>query len=213
MELDPCFGEKLSMNFPKTPSIKSEMVPSSVVSPPPPPPSHYTTFLYQNHHFKKHHPLNNHPGFATRVPSSSSMISMIPTPSYQRDFVDARNPMTFEPNMELPTMHGRLNSSKGIWDLSNDKNNLFQSQVGVGPTLSAPSLLYGDGAIKPKLQGGDSSCTHGRIGNKPRVNDRGRIQMNSEIQHKDPNKIKGQWTTNEDRYMNFFFFTTMNISN
>lgn len=116
----------------------------------------------------------------------------------------------------MEDIHGRLNTSKGIWDLST--KNIFQygetSQPWVSPSLS-PSLAYDahqSVSVNPELQG-DLSRNVG-IGNKSQENDqrfvlsgqkrRKRIQNNNEIQHKDPNQIKGQWTSNEDRYIKSF---------
>jgi len=190
------------------------MVPSQLGSNISPPPSHYTTYLYQNHS-----------SFSAMVPSPINPFPLIPTHRYkatqtngsQREFISARNPMIFAPNHnKLEDIHGRLNTSKGIWDLST--KNLFQygetSQPRVSPFLS-PSLAYDahrSVSVNPELQG-DLSCNDG-IGNKSRENYHGfvlsaqkrlkRIQKNNEIQHKDLNQIKGQWTSNEDRYIKSF---------
>ncbi|GAU13088.1 hypothetical protein TSUD_173880 [Trifolium subterraneum] len=141
------------------------------------------------------------------VPSSINSFSMIPTPSFnaiddngsQREIFNGQNPMTFAPNNDkMEVMHGRLNTSKGIWGLLN--NNLFQygetSQSWASSSLSVKSELQGD------LSG---------IGNNSRDSDQEfalseqkrqkRIHNNSEVQLRDPNIIKGQWTANEDRIL------------
>jgi hypothetical protein len=210
MESDLSFTE----NFPKNPCVKSEiptmvpLQPSLTISPLL---SHSTTFLYKNNcnQFKEHrlNGANHHSSFATMVPSSTNPFSMIPTPSFdivddngsQSDIFNGGNPMIFAPNNnKMEVMHGRLNTSKGIWG---SKNNLFQygetSQSRASPSLS----------VKPKLQG-DLFGTGG-IGNNSQESDQEfvlseqkrqkRIQNNSEIQLRDPNIIKGQWTANEDR--------------
>jgi hypothetical protein len=218
MELDRSFTE----NFPKNPCVKSEiptmapLQPSLTVSPLP---SHYTTFLYKNNRnqFKERrlNGTNHHSSFDTMVPSSINPFSMMPTPSFnavddnglQSEIFNGENPMTFAPNNnEMEVMHGRLNTSKGIWDLA--KNNLFQydetSQSRASPFPS----------VKPELQGDLSGI--GGIGNNSRDSDpefvlseqkrQKRIQNNNEIQLRNPNIIKGQWTANEDRLFIYNFF-------
>ena len=232
-ESDPSFAEKipyLSRDFPKNPYAKSKisiMVHSQLGSNISPPPSHYTTYLYQSQCNQLKEDLlneaNHHSSFSAMVSSPISPFPLIPTHRYkathtngsQREFISARNPMVFSPNHnKLEDIHGHLNTSKGIWDLST--KNIFQygetSQV--SPSLS-PSLAYDAHqfmSVNPELQG-DLSCNDG-IGNKSQENDqrfvlsdqkrRKRIQNNNEIQHKDPNQIKGQWTSNEDRYIKSF---------
>ncbi|GAU13125.1 hypothetical protein TSUD_174250 [Trifolium subterraneum] len=142
-------------------------------------------------------------------PSPIGPITMIPNPSYeathnnesQRESTGAENPMMFAPNYnKMEAMYGRLNTSKGVWDLS--KKHLFQygetSQSRVDPSL--PPL------VKPEHLADLSS--DGGIKNKPRKTDQGlvfsdqkrqkRRKKNCKIQHKDPNTIKGQWTANEN---------------
>nr|QSD99590.1 MYB family transcription factor [Melilotus albus] len=166
MELDQGFAEKS-----KIPTMAPSQLGSSLS-----PPSHYPTYLYQNqfNQFKEHllNEANHHSSFSTVIPSSISPIPMIPTSSYkaahtnefQREFTSSRNPMIFAPNYsKMEVMHGRLNTGKGIWDLST--KNIFQ---------------YGETS-------------------QPRRHKR--IQKNGEIQHEDPNIIKGQWTANEDRIL------------
>nr|QSD99587.1 MYB family transcription factor [Melilotus albus] len=232
MELDPNFAEKFpyfSRDFPKKPCIKSKiptMVPSQLRSTISPPPSHYTTYLCQNpcNQFKEH-PLNgsdHQSRFCTMVPSSRDSIYVNPTPSYmishnngsQRELLSARNPMIFAPTSnKIESTNGRLNTSKGIWDLS--KKNIFEygetSQHQVSPALSPLPVYdtYLSLSVKPEIEGDLSS--NGCIGNIPRENDQGhvpsvrmrheRIQKNNEIQNKDLNIIKGQWTANEDRIL------------
>jgi len=234
MELDPNYAKEIPYlhgDFPKKLCVKSE-IPKVILSQPcttlSPPPSHYTTYLYKNHHnqFKEHalNRSNNQSSFPAMIPSSRDPISMITTPSYndthnngsQREFLIARNPMIFAPNNnKIEAMHGCLNTREGIWDLS--KKNIFQygetSQSRVSHNLS-PSLVYDakpSVSINPKLEG--DIFFYGGIGNEPQENDgpvltgqrrHKRIQNNSEIQHKDLNIIKGQWTTDEDRYIKSF---------
>ncbi|RHN45263.1 putative transcription factor MYB-HB-like family [Medicago truncatula] len=231
MELDPSCAEKipyLHRDFPKDLRVKPEIpkvIPSQPCSTLSPPPSHYTTYLYQNHRnqFKEHalNRSNNQSSFPTMIPSFRDPISMIPMPSYndahnngsQREFLSARNPMIFTSNNnKIEAMHGCLHTGEGIWDLS--KKNIFRygetSQSMVSPDLS-PSLVYDahrSVSIKPKLQG--DTFFYGGLRNEPQENDgpvltgqrrQKRIQNNSEIQHKDLNIIKGQWTTDEDRIL------------
>ncbi|CAJ2669715.1 unnamed protein product [Trifolium pratense] len=230
MKLDLSFEEKISYlfgDYPKYSSMKvdiSTIISSQLNSPFSYSPSHCTTFLYQNYcnPFKNHHlkGSNHHSNFSTVFPSSIGPITMIPTPSYkathnngsQRKSIGAQNPMMFESNNnKMKTMHGRLNTSKGVWDLS--KKNIFQygetSQPRVSQSLP-PSLVYDADpslSIKRKHQGDLSS--NGGIEYKPQKNDPGLVlsdqkrqkmsQKNSEIRHKDSNTIKGQWTANENR--------------
>lgn len=233
MESDPRFARKfpyLSRDFPKNPSVKSEiptlvpLQPSSTLSPSP---SHFNTFMYQNPYTQSkehaHKETRYHSSFSKMVPSSFSSFPMIPTPSYKNastnvfkeKIFDGQNPMTFAPNNnKREVMHGRLNTSNGIWDLS--KKNLFRHgetcQHGVSPSFS-PSLVYDANpsiAIKSDFQG-DLSFIDG-IGNKSPVNDqevvlsdkkqRKRVHKNVETQHRDLNITKGQWSENEDRLSN-----------
>ncbi|RHN45260.1 putative transcription factor MYB-HB-like family [Medicago truncatula] len=231
MELDPGCAEKipcLHWNFPKDLCVKPEIpkvIPSQPCSTLSPPPSHYTTYLYQNHRnqFKEHalNRSNNQSSFPTMIPSSRHPISGISMASYndahnngsQREFLSTQNPMIFTPNNnKIEAMHGCLNTREGIWDLS--KKNIFRygetSQPRVSPDLS-PSLVYDahpSVSIKPKLQG--DIFFYGGFGNEPQENNgpvltsqrlQKRIQNNIEIQHKDLNIIKGQWTTDEDRIL------------
>ncbi|XP_045797872.1 transcription factor MYB64-like [Trifolium pratense] len=228
MELDLSFENKIPClfgDYPKYSSMKLDIptiVSSKFNSPFSYSPSHCTTFLNQNYcnPFKEHHlkGSNHHSSFPTVVPSSIGPITMIPTPSYKathnngshRESTGAQNPMMFESNNnKMKTMHGRLNTSKGVWDLS--KKNIFQygetSQPQVSQSLP-PSLVYDadpSPSIKRKHQGDLSS--NGEIENKPQENDLGLVlsdqkrqnmsQKNSEIRHKDPDTIKGQWTADE----------------
>jgi hypothetical protein len=232
MELDPSFEEKISYlfgDYPKNSSIKLD-IPTNVPSELNLTFSHCNTFLYQNYcnPFKEHHlkGSNHHSSFSTVIPSSVDPITMIPTPSYkamhnngsQRESTSsAQNPIMFAPNNnKMKVMYGRLNTSKGVWDLS--KKNLFQYgetlQPQADPSLppsqfydAHPSLL-----VKSRHQGDLSS--EGGIEKKRQENDEGlvlsdqkrkkRSQKNSKIQHKDPNTIKGQWTADENRYIKSF---------
>ncbi|WJX75866.1 hypothetical protein P8452_59353 [Trifolium repens] len=184
--------------------------PSLTVSPLP---SHCTTFLYKNNfnQFKEHrlNGANHHSSFDTMVPSSINPFSMMPTPSFnavddnglQSEIFNGENPMTFAPNNnKMEGMHCRLNTSKGIWDLA--KNNLFQYDE-TSQSRASPF------PVKPELQGNISGI--GGIGNNSRDSDpefvlseqkrQKRIQKNSEIQLRNSNLIKGQWTANEDRIL------------
>nr|QSD99572.1 MYB family transcription factor [Melilotus albus] len=192
----------------------------------PPLSSNYTSYLHQNHcnQFKDHllNEANNYSSFSTALPSSINRLSMISTPSYkaahtngsQIEFPTSRNSMIFTPNdNKLEDMLGRLNTGKGIWDMSQKK--IFQygetSQPQVSPSIS-PSLGYDEHlslSVKHKIQG-NISC-NGGIGSKPQENYQGlilsdqkrrkMIKRNCEIQEKDSNIIKGQWTTSEDRIL------------
>ncbi|XP_058739451.1 transcription factor MYB118-like [Vicia villosa] len=195
MESDPRFARKFSYfsrDFPQNPSVKSEiptlvpLQPSSTLSPSP---SHF-----------------------------NSSFPMIPTPSYknastnvlQEKIFDGKNPMTFAPNSnKREVMHGRLNTSNGIWDLS--KKNIFRHgetcQHGVSSSLvndANPSIAFmSDFQEDPSFIGG--------IGNKSPVNDREvvlsdkkqrkRVHKNVETHHRDLNITKGQWSENEDRIL------------
>ncbi|XP_050914522.1 uncharacterized protein LOC127129356 isoform X2 [Lathyrus oleraceus] len=230
MKSDPRFARKfsyLSRDFLKNPSVKSEiptvvpLQPSSTFSPSP---SHFNTFLYQNHYTQfeeqAHKETRYDSSFSDMVPSSVSSFSMVSTPMYKKASTngfhekkfDWQNPMAYAPNNnKKKVMHGRLNTSDGIWDLS--RKNLFQhgetSQHQAGPSFS-PSLVYDENpsiAIKSNLQGDISFI--GGIENKSLENDhelvhsdkkrRRRVHKNVETQHRDLNIIKGQWTENEDR--------------
>ncbi|CAJ2669709.1 unnamed protein product [Trifolium pratense] len=228
MELDLSFEKKIPClfgDYPKYSSMKLDIpsiVSSKFNSPFSYSPSHCTTFLNQNYcnPFKEHHLTgsNHHSSFPTVFPSSIGPITMIPTPSYKathnngshRESTGAQNPMMFESNNnKMKTMHDRLNTSKGVWDLS--KKNIFQygetSQPQVSQSLPASPVYDADPSpsIKRKHQGDLSS--NGEIENKPQENDPGLVlsdqkrqtmsQKNSEIRHKDPNTIKGQWTADE----------------
>ncbi|CAI8612306.1 unnamed protein product [Vicia faba] len=199
MESDPRFARKfdyLSRDFPRNPSIKSEIPtlvplhPSSTLSHSL---SHFNTFMYQNAHKE------------TRY---TPLYKNASTNGFQEKNIDAHNPMTFAPNNnKKEVMHGRLNSSNGIWDLS--KQNLFRH--GVSPSFS-PSLVYD---VNPSIgvrsnPQGDLSFIGG-MGNKSLHNDqelllsdkkqRRRVYKNVETQHTHLNIIKGQWTENEDRIL------------
>ncbi|CAK8541236.1 unnamed protein product [Lathyrus sativus] len=206
MESDPRFARKfsyLSRDFLKNPSVKSEistvipLQPSSTFSPSP---SHFNTFLYQNHYAQFEEQAHKETNASTN--------------GFQENIFDGQNPMTFAPNnTKKEVMHGRLNTSNGIWDLS--RKNLFRhgetSQHQVRPSFS-PSLVYDANpsiAVKSNLRGDLPFI--GRIGNKSLDNDQElvpsdkkrhkRVHKNVETQQRDLNIIKGQWSDNEDRIL------------
>ncbi|KAK2413736.1 transcription factor MYB98 [Trifolium repens] len=91
---------------------------------------------------------------------------MIPTPSYkaahnngsQRESMSAQNPMMYAPNNnKMEPVHGRLNTSKGVWDLS--QKNLFkygetsQPQVDLSLPLSPVYDAQPSMSVKPEHQG------------------------------------------------------------
>jgi hypothetical protein len=110
-------------------------------------------------------------------------------------------------------VHGRLNTSKGVWDLS--QKNLFkygetsQPQVDLSLPLSPVYDAQPSMSVKPEHQG-DLSFD-GEIENKRQKNDQGldlsdqkrhkRSQRNRKNQRKDPYTIKGRWKATENRYI------------
>nr|QSD99564.1 MYB family transcription factor [Melilotus albus] len=226
MELDPNFSEKIPYlfeDFPKIPFKKQEipamvlLQPSSTLSPAP---SNYTSVLnHQNNQFNEHHlnRANHQASFSMTSPSSINPFSMISTPSYmalntygsQREFFKDQNPMTFsQNNNKREAMDEQLNTSKGIWDLSNQ--NPFQ--------YCATSQYRSIDSQSPIISC-DANPFIGGIENIPQENDEGltlcdqkrkkRRHKNIEIQHTDFNTVKSQWTPDEDRYIKSYKICTL----
>jgi len=120
------------------------------------------------------------------------------------------------PSLSTSVVYERLNTGKGIWDLS--QQNFFQydetSQFQVSPSLPT-SVVYDENPsllAKPRLQA-NLSCIGG-FENKPQHNDEAlilndqkrqkRVDKTIEIQQRDFNTIKKQWTSDEDRYIKSF---------
>nr|QSD99758.1 MYB family transcription factor [Melilotus albus] len=221
MESDLSFAEKfpyLSRDLSENPCIKSEiptMIPSQLGSTISLPPSHYTTFLYQNHcnQFKEH-PLNeanHHSSFPRVAPSSISPFPMISTPLYkvahtngsQREFLNSQNPMIFAPNYnKMEVMHGRLNSGKGIWDLST--KNLFHygetSQPRVSPDIIKGQWTANEDRVLVQLVNhfGLRKWSHIAKYMKGRIGKQCRERWNNHLR---PDIKKDSWTEEEDKIL------------
>jgi hypothetical protein len=128
--------------------------------------------------------------------------------------MSAQNPKMYAANNnKMEPVHGRLNTSKGVWNLS--LKSLFQygetsqPQVDISLPLSLVYDAQPSMSVKPEHQG-DLSFD-GEIENKRQKNDQGldlsdhkrhnRSQRNRKNQRKDPYTIKGRWKATENRYI------------
>jgi len=215
MELDPSFSEKIPYLFEifsKIPLEKPEIStlvlsqPSSTLNRV----NHHTSFSMVVPSSIKPFSMNQNPSYATANSNESQReffidqnpmtFSMNQTPSYatantnesQREFFIDQNPMTFTPNYnEMETMHDLLNTDKGILDMS--KQNFFQ----YGETSKSRVIS----SLPPSLVYENQSEDHDQ-GNIPSDQKRQKkVHKDSEIQEKESNIRKGQWTRDEDGYI------------